>query len=147
MLTILKSPHPTLRKVSASIEFIDAKVLELIDHMYITLGRSGGVGLAAPQVGHLKRLILVETGLMVEVMINPVILMRSTTMVRGIEGCLSIPDRTFAVDRSENIQVRFIDEFGERRTEHYTGLVARIVQHEIDHLDGILIEDKGVTND
>ncbi|AUS01995.1 polypeptide deformylase [Vibrio phage 3.058.O._10N.286.46.B8] len=99
------------------------------------------VGIAAPQVGHNRNIILVKTCTLHEVMINPVIIERSESLFKSSEGCLSLPGIKGNVQRNWNITVRYINEQGESRTRLVVGFDAAVVQHEIDHLLGVLFTD------
>jgi len=132
---------PILRKKSREVEKIDERIVELLSDMEETMYSADGVGLAAPQVGILRRIIVVDDGGGIKKMINPEIL-KKDGKVSDIEGCLSVPNRNGYVDRPEEIKVKFIDEKGRENLIEAKGLLARIICHEIDHLDGILYIDK-----
>lgn len=131
-----------LRKRSREIEVIDDKIKTLVMDMAETMDQAKGVGLAAPQIGILKRLILVrESEDLITVAINPEILDKEGEVIDE-EGCLSVPDQFGDVKRPQKIKIKYIDLQGntiERTVEDYT---ARIFCHEIDHLEGILYIDK-----
>lgn len=144
MLKIVRVPHPVLRKKAAPVEKIDQKILELIAAMKETLTRNrrGGVGLAAPQIGVSLRLILVKDASLIRALINPVIERSSGATEIGWEGCLSIPDAYGRVVRPRRVVVSALNPQGKKITLKGAGLLARILQHETDHLDGILFTDK-----
>lgn len=134
-----------LRKKSREVKKIDDKVLELIQDMKDTMIKYDGVGIAAPQVGVLKRIVVVMNGKKIVTLINPVILSREGEEV-DVEGCLSVKKRTVSVKRPSKITVEALNEKGEKISfvaEHY---YAREICHEVDHLDGILIVDREECN-
>jgi peptide deformylase len=137
---------PVLRKKAVEIEEVDDEIRQLADDMLETMYANDGVGLAAPQVGVGKRLIIydnVEAGYRVDpqVLINPEIVEEEGTC-RGEEGCLSIPEIKDMVTRAERIVVTGLDRDGNEVEFEAVDMVARIIQHEIDHLDGILFVDR-----
>jgi peptide deformylase len=141
---IVKEPDPILREVSRPVPKITPNIHKLLDDMAETMYHAQGVGLAAPQIGILKRVIVLdpadgETGLIE--MINPEILEKSGRVL-GAEGCLSIPGIQGEVYRYEKIRVKGLDRHGNELVMDAEGWLARIFQHEIDHLDGILFTDK-----
>lgn len=130
-----------LRKKSRDVKVIDDKVLELIEDMKETMIKYDGVGIAAPQVGVLKRIVIVMNGNKIVTLINPVILSKEGEEI-DVEGCLSVKKRTVSVRRPSKIRVEALNEKGEKISfvaEHY---YAREICHEVDHLDGILIVDR-----
>jgi peptide deformylase len=131
-----------LRKKSESLSLIDKKISKLIKDMEKAMKEEKGVGLAAPQVGVNKRIIIVfMDGKSVIPMINPEIIDYSKETEFGEEGCLSLPGKWGQVERYRQILVQYKDEKGDKRVLRLEGFNARIVQHEIDHLDGILFTD------
>ena len=144
LLNILKKSDPTLRKKSREVTEITPRIITLLDDMIDTLRDANGAGLAAPQVGVLRRVCLVETeetGL-VE-FINPVIVAREGEQ-EELEGCLSIPGEWGYTRRPEKVTVRALDRNGKEFTVSGEGLAARAFCHEIDHLDGVLYTDVAV---
>ncbi len=141
ILKILTEEDPILRKTSRKVDTITPRILILLDDMIATLHKSGGVGLAAPQVGVLRRVVVVETepGNLIE-LINPVIVEKSGSQT-GHEGCLSLPGRWGICTRPDTVTVEATNRRGERFRVTGTGLTARCFCHEIDHLDGILYPD------
>ncbi len=131
---------PILRKRSREVEIIDDRFLELLDDMVETMRSANGIGLAAPQVGILKRAIVIDVGEKPIKAVNPVILEREGA-IKDIEGCLSVPQMRGTVERPEKIKVTFKNENGENLVMEPTGYLARVFCHEIDHLDGILYTD------
>lgn len=130
-----------LRKKSEDILDIDKSVKNLIKKMKSTLNKSGGVGLAAPQVGINKNLILVKPENKIYVFINPVITYFSSEKTIEEEGCLSVPHIFLKINRSKNISLKARDESGKSLDLNIDGYSARIIQHEVDHLLGKLIID------
>lgn len=133
-----------LRKKCRKVEKIDDRILTLLDDMLDTMYYKEGVGLAAPQVGILKRLVVidVEDGNVYK-MINPVITKTSGEVI-GEEGCLSVPNKRGKVKRPTNVTVEYTNIEGDRVTLDAQGLLAICICHELDHLDGTLFIDKVV---
>ena len=131
---------PILRKKSRAVTEINDRIHTLLDDMMETMKEAEGVGLAAPQVGVLKRIIITDVGEGVIEYINPEIL-EATGEVCAIEGCLSVPERSGRVIRPERIKVRAQNRDGAYFVLDAEGLLARAVCHEIDHLNGILFTD------
>ena len=144
-LKIVKYGDEILRKVCRPVEKITPRTLTLLDDMVETMREANGCGLAAPQVGVLRRVVLIETekGKLYE-MINPVIIERSEELQHEVEGCLSIPNRWGITERPAKVTVKAMDRNGNYYTVTGTGLLARAICHETDHLDGILYTDKAV---
>lgn len=132
-----------LRKKSRKVETIDKRILQLLEDMAETMYKENGVGLAAPQVGILRRVIVIDIGDGLIKFINPEIVEQEGEEL-DVEGCLSVPDITGEVKRPYKVKVKGINEFGEEVEMKATGLLARAFCHEIDHLDGILFIDKVV---
>lgn len=130
-----------LRKISKEVTVIDDKIKELIEDMFETMYHEEGVGLAAPQIGVLKRILVIDTEEDKRVMINPVI-MESDGEELGYEGCLSIPEFEGQVKRPTWLKVKYKNENDEEVVEEISGFLARVVCHEVDHLNGILFKDK-----
>ena len=146
VLPILTLPDPVLRKKAKPVERIDAELCRLMDDMLATMYDAPGIGLAAPQVGVLRRLIVMdpakdEAPKSPLVMINPEILERSEEMRTHEEGCLSIPDFTAEIERPARTRVSYIDREGKKREAELEGIWSTLVQHEIDHLNGVLFID------
>ncbi|MFO7294811.1 MAG: peptide deformylase [Clostridia bacterium] len=132
-----------LRKESKPVEKIDERILQLLDDMAETMRHADGVGLAAPQVGILRRVVVIDVGEGLIELINPEIL-ETSGQQQGAEGCLSIPGVRGEVIRPEKVRVKALNRKGEPIEITGTGLLARALCHEIDHLDGILFIDKVV---
>ena len=147
---VITVPHPTLRKKAEPVTDFGAETQELIDDMIITLHEESGAGLAAPQVNVSQQIILVEYGSEEDedipptlyITVNPKISRYSQELVSGAEGCLSIPGFMGEVERFQEIVVEGQDRHGKPLKLRLRGWVARIFQHEIDHLDGILYTDR-----
>jgi peptide deformylase len=140
---IRKFKDPILRKKARPVVKIDKRLLTLLDDMAETMKKAEGVGLAAPQVGILKRVVIIadmDEDKIIE-LINPEIIAQSGEQV-GLEGCLSFPGMSGTVKRPEQVTVRAMDRNGEIREITGTGIIARAFCHEIDHLDGIVFLDK-----
>jgi peptide deformylase len=131
-----------LRKKSKKVDKIDSRLLTLIDDMIDTMYEADGVGLAAPQVGILKRLFVIDTydGLGARVFINPEILETSGSQI-GDEGCLSVPGKTADIERPNYVKVKAINEKGEEFILEGEELLARAILHENEHLEGVLFID------
>jgi peptide deformylase len=156
LLPITTLPDPVLRRKAHKITVIDKDLQTLIDDMVETMRDAPGVGLAAPQIGKSIRLCVVEYGTEDEdgdeveetkklyVLINPEIVEVSEELVLGTEGCLSIPGLVGQVDRHEKIVVKALNRFGRPLRIKAQGWLARIFQHEIDHLNGVVFTDLAV---
>jgi peptide deformylase len=134
---------PVLRDRAHPVEEFDGQLRKLAFHMIEIMRDAPGVGLAAPQLGVSKRLIVYEVGEEEpHILANPDITWRSDEVEEGEEGCLSVPDVVVPVDRSTSIEVRGQDVHGDPLEIRVDGLEARVIQHEVDHLDGVLILDR-----
>ena len=129
-----------LRQVCREVKEVTPKIVQLIDDMLDTMYDAGGVGLAAPQVGMLKRIVVIDVGEGPIVMINPVILETNGSQT-GSEGCLSVPGKNGTVTRPMYVKAQFQDEEMNTYTIEGEELLARAVCHELDHLDGKLYVD------
>ena len=138
---IVKIGDDALRKVCRTQLTFDEKLWSLLDDMADTMYKAEGVGLAAPQVGILRRICVVDIGEGLIELINPVIIEKSGSQ-KGSEGCLSVPDRFEEVKRPMKVTVRAQDRNGNNFTISAEGFKARALCHEIDHLDGILYIDR-----
>lgn len=132
-----------LRKKSRVVDEINPRISLLIKDMKETMYHSNGVGLAAPQVGILKRIAVIDIGDGPMVIINPEIVEMQGSHLAN-EGCLSIPGSQKSVERPEKVTVKAMNEDGEKIVIEGEGLLARALCHEIDHLDGILFIDKAI---
>jgi peptide deformylase len=143
---IILLPDPVLRLVAAPIDTVDDAVRQLADDMLETMYEAPGVGLAAPQVGVSRRLIVLDVSdkdddKQPHVMINPQLVHTSEEPNVHEEGCLSIPDVRAEIERPASVVVRYIDRDGKPRELSADGLLATCIQHEIDHLEGRLLID------
>jgi peptide deformylase len=146
LLNIIVAPDPRLKKKALPVERVDAVSAKLMSDMLETMYEAPGVGLAAPQVGVLKRIIVVDAAREGAPpaplkMANPEITWASPETKLYEEGCLSLPEEYESVERPERIKVRYVDENNELRTIEADGLLAVVIQHEMDHLEGILFVD------
>ncbi len=141
ILNILKEGDETLRKKCREVEEITPRIIRLLDDMHDTLEKAQGVGLAAPQVGVLRRIVIVEIDDKKYEMINPVIIDKKGKQ-EEIEACLSVPNKYGSVVRPTWAKVRAMDRNGKIYEVEGEGLMARCFCHELDHLDGILYIDK-----
>jgi peptide deformylase len=145
--TILIHPDPRLKKVCDAVPDIDDSLRLLADDMLQTMYEAPGIGLAAPQIGITKRLIVLDCvkeegeALRPLAMFNPEVLESSDEKSTYEEGCLSIPDQYAEVERPSEVTVGWMDRDGTARRETFSGLWATCVQHEIDHLNGVLFID------
>jgi len=144
ILNIVKEGDSVLRKTCRPVEAITPRILRLLDDMVETMRDADGCGLAAPQVGVLRRIAVVEVedGEVFE-FINPEIIEREGQQ-NEMEGCLSLPEQWGITDRPMKVTVRAMNRLGEIFTVSGEGLKARAFCHEIDHLDGILFKDKAI---
>ena len=143
---IIIAPDPVLKAKAKPVENIDGGIVRLMDDMLETMYRAPGIGLAAPQIGILQRVIVVDVADKDEkpqpfAMSNPEILWRSDETSVHNEGCLSLPDHYADVTRPKQVRLRYIDRDGEVRELDADNLLATCVQHEIDHLNGVLFID------
>ena len=148
---IIEAPDPLLRQVSSPVEAITPEIQTLIDDMFETMYAAPGIGLAAIQVGVPKRILVIdlqdppeEGGEPVRnplVFINPEILRTSDTERPYNEGCLSVPDQYAEIDRPDSIRARWLDRDGKVHEEEIEGMLATCLQHEMDHLEGVLFID------
>ena len=145
-LPILIAPDPRLKKVSKPVAAVDGKIRKLMDDMLETMYQAPGIGLAAPQVGKLVRVIVLDVTPEGEEkhpyrLVNPELVWVSEDDAVYNEGCLSLPEHYADVARPRACRVRYLDETGAQRELEAEGLLATCIQHEIDHLDGILFVD------
>ncbi len=131
---------PLLRKRSREISEVNDKINELIDDMIETMNDAQGIGLAAPQVGTLRRVIVIDIGEGPVAMINPVISNEEGEEI-AVEGCLSIPEFRGTVKRPQKLKVEYLDRDGKEQVLEAEDLMARVICHEVDHLNGVLFKD------
>tara|TARA_B110000444_G_scaffold145364_1_gene135948 strand:+ start:43 stop:633 length:591 start_codon:yes stop_codon:yes gene_type:complete len=159
LLPIIAYGHPVLKRKAEVLNKDYPKLLELIDNMFETMYNANGVGIAAPQIGLSIRLFIVDTSPFSEdeslsdkdkselksfkkIFINPEILDETGDDWSFEEGCLSIPNIRESISRQESIKIQYFDENFNKHIESYEGLLARVIQHEYDHIEGILFTDK-----
>ena len=138
---VVLTGDPVLRRIAHPVKEVNDNIKKLMNNMAETMYHAKGVGLAAPQVGISKRVIVVDIGEGLFKLVNPEIV-ASSGIQDGAEGCLSLPDVVGNVKRSERGTVKALDENGDEVTIEATGYLARAFQHEIDHLNGIIFTDK-----
>lgn len=149
MLEIETYPDPVLINKTKTVDLVDTGVKQLIAQMRETMQAANGIGLAANQVGQPIQLAIIENNhpegntIPFTVIINPKILSASREVTIESEGCLSLPKIFVKVPRSNSISIKAQDENGNVRTIQAEGLFSRVIQHEVDHLNGILITDYG----
>ncbi len=145
LLDIITAPDPRLKAVAEPVRGIDPGLHRLLDDMLETMYAAPGIGLAAPQVGVAKRAVVVDVGepeaRRPMFLLNPEVRWRSDELVAAEEGCLSLPEHFAEVTRPAAVEVAYTDRDGAARTVRADGLLARCLQHEIDHLDGVLFVD------
>ena len=146
ILPILIAPDPRLKRKSQPVDGIDGDIRRLTDNMLATMYQAPGIGLAAVQVGVPKRVIVIDIAREDEpkaplLLINPEVVWVAEEDTKYEEGCLSVPEHYAEVTRPAEAKVRYLDLEAEIRELHATGFLATVVQHEIDHLDGILFID------
>jgi peptide deformylase len=143
---VITLPDSKLRLASKLVTIVDASTRALLDDMLETMYDAPGIGLAAVQIGIMQRLVVIDTAKQEEprtplCLVNPEITWRSEETSSYEEGCLSIPDYYEEVTRPEKVRVRFLDRDGQPQEMEADGILATVVQHEIDHLDGVLFVD------
>ncbi len=143
MLEIRTVGDEVLRRKSKSVKTVNSVIRRLLDEMAATMQHESGIGLAAPQVGIAKRVLVADVGDGLIELINPEILFAQGSQV-GLEGCLSIPDVVGEVSRADSVRVTGLNRDGHQVWLEANGLLARCLQHEIDHLDGILFTDRAI---
>ena len=142
-LKLLEEGHSQLKKISEPYDFEkDGDPTELVKAMTKLMFENNGIGLAAPQVGINKRLFIMGNEQQLYAIINPTIVLKEGNLVKDIEGCLSFPKLWLRVTRSDKLQVSYQDISGQKITTEFTGIKARVFQHEYDHLDGICFDTR-----
>ena len=152
VLKLYEYPEPVLKKKAQKVEKVDAELQKLLDDMLETMYSSVGIGLAAPQIGVSKRIVVIDVEQEDDdngvrqgnplFLVNPEIIWRSDEKVCGEEGCLSVPKQRAEVERFAQVKVRYWDYDGKEQEILGDGLLAICLQHELDHLDGILYIDR-----
>jgi len=146
ILEIRKIGDPVLKQKAQKVDKVDSKIKRLVEDMIETMKFANGVGLAAPQVGEPLRVIVVDYENKPIAFINPEILEAEGETI-DLEGCLSVPGIELKIKRYEIIVFKAQDLNGKVKKYRAKGLLARVIQHEIDHLDGVLIVDRGITEE
>ncbi|MEQ8605068.1 MAG: peptide deformylase [Marivibrio sp.] len=146
ILPILVAPHPVLKKKAAPVAEVTDVERKLLDDMLETMYDAPGIGLAAPQVGVSKRMLVIDIARGDEApqpmkIVNPEVIEASEDMATYEEGCLSFPDQFAEVKRPARARIRYLDETGVSHEIDADGLLATCIQHEIDHLDGVVFVD------
>ncbi|MEM7168700.1 MAG: peptide deformylase [Pseudomonadota bacterium] len=146
ILPIITAPDPRLKKVCQPVEAVDDELRKLMDDMLETMYAAPGIGLAAPQIGVLKRVIVVDVSAKDDereplCLANPEVTSASEEMARYEEGCLSLPEHYSEVERPAEVTLRYLDRDNQTQEMAADGLLATCIQHEIDHLNGILFVD------
>ena len=146
LLSVITAPDPRLKIKARAVSVVDTGVRRLMDDMLETMYHAIGIGLAAPQIGVAQRVLVIDCARDGEPpqpmrIANPEILWRSDKLMVANEGCLSLPEHYAEVERPEAIRLRYLDHENEIREIEATGLLATCLQHEIDHLDGVLFVD------
>ena len=148
VLKVYEYPHPILKKKASEVEAVDDELRRFLDDMLETMYHAVGVGLAAPQVGVSKRIVVIDISHDDEdkmdplYMVNPKIIWKSEEKVCGEEGCLSVPEQKAEVERFAAVKVEYLDYHGNKQILEAEDFLAIAVQHELDHLDGILYIDR-----
>ncbi len=143
---ILTEPNKILRQVSKPVEKVGKEEQQLMDDMLDTMYKANGIGLAAIQIGVPKRIIVMDLNKNEEkkepmYFINPIVKNKNSKKATYEEGCLSVPNQFAEIDRPSNCDVEYLDYNGKKKTLHAEGLLATCIQHEMDHLEGILFID------
>jgi peptide deformylase len=146
MLKIVLAPDPALRKTCDPLEQVDSHHQKLIKEMFETMYEANGVGLAAPQVGVNKRIFIIDAGIREEIknpiaMINPIITNIKKNISIYEEGCLSFPGHYAELERPDEITVEYLDEYNKKQRLVTKDFTSRVIQHELDHINGILFID------
>lgn len=146
LMKVFEVPEPVLRQKAEKVEKVDSEIVRILDDMLETMYATNGVGLAGNQVGLLKRLVVIDCAGEDQApdvlqMINPVIIEHSDETLCKSEGCLSVPREYADVERWAQVTVQYTDKKGKVQTRSAEGLLAKAIQHELDHLEGILFID------
>ena len=148
VLPLVIAPDPRLKICSEEVDTVDGEVRKLVDNMFDTMYSTGGIGLAAVQVGVHKRVIVIDVEQEEEgvkgnplVIINPEIVENSVELNEYQEGCLSFPDQYAKVTRPKTVKIKFLDYDGNEQIIDADGLLATCIQHEIDHINGVVFVD------
>lgn len=147
---VLHYPNPILKEKAAIVTKFDNELRDIISRMLLTMKTTKAIGLAATQVGILKRIIVIDTlksetpaNRFYGTLINPIIISESEKNISG-EGCLSFPNKHYLIERYKTISVKFQNPLGEKQERRFNNLTAACIQHEIDHLNGVTFDTKSV---
>lgn len=146
ILKIIKEPDPILRKKSQPVDRVDENIQRLMNDMLETMYQAPGIGLAAPQVGILKRVIVIDIAKDDEpkkpvYIVNPKIIWKSEEVITREEGCLSIPGYFAEITRPSKCKIQYLDYNGNEKEDEVDNLLSTCIQHEVDHCDGVLFID------
>ena len=144
LLPIIEVPNPVLKQKCAPVDAIDRRLTKLMDDMLETMYKAPGIGLAAPQVGILERVVVIDVSENKDSplrLVNPEIEWLSPDLIPHEEGCLSLPKQFAEVKRPGQVRISYLDAAGKRIELEADGILSRCIQHELDHLDGILFTD------
>lgn len=147
VLKVYEYPDPILKKKAEKVARVDDELRQFMDDMLETMYSAVGVGLAAPQVGVSKRIVVIDISHEEEkveplYLVNPEIIWKSEDKICGEEGCLSVPEQRAEVERHASVKIRYTDYNGKEQERLIEDFLAIVVQHELDHLDGILYIDR-----
>lgn len=142
MLEILQEDHKILRKRAKRVDRVDDTLRNIASSMVDTMLASNGIGISGNQVGILKRIIVVLVNEQPKVMVNPEVIFMSEETTKESEGCLSFPGQFYDIERPTSVTVKYRNLSGHPMLETHTGLTARCILHEIDHLDGVVFTEK-----
>lgn len=142
MLELLKEDDKTLLKKSKRVDKIDDKIRNIAANMVDVMLANNGVGLAAPQVGILKRIVIVLVNEEPKILVNPEIVFMSDNTCKMEEGCLSFPGQYYEIERPEKVTIKYRNLSGHPMLETHEGLTARILLHELDHLEGVVFTER-----
>lgn len=146
ILPVLEVPDPRLRQVAFPVDRVNVDIVQLMDNMLETMYETSGIGLAAPQIGILKRVLVVDIAERGSIrmplrLVNPEIIWTSPEYSVHNEGCLSLPNQYAEISRSSRVRVRYLDHRNETCELITDGLLSTVIQHEMDHLEGVLFVD------
>ena len=146
LLKLYEYPHPVLKQKTEKVEKVDGEIRKLLDDMLETMYASNGCGLAAPQIGVSKKIVVIDIAHEDEepnplYMVNPEIVWKSEEKVCGEEGCLSVPGQRAEVERFASVKIKYSDYDGNEQEMLAEDFLAIAIQHELDHLDGVLYID------
>lgn len=141
-MKILTVPSKALYRQAKPVEVYGPKLQTIVDRMFITMYQYKGIGLAANQVGILRQIIVLNVGRNPMVLINPMLCHTDRKLVDETESCLSVPNYSRLIKRQERISITSYDQYGKEQNFEAWGLLARCIQHEVDHLHGVLIDEE-----